>query len=384
MFLVSRSALSSEFTVAADADGQSVAFDGTNYLVGIQDQLARNQPRPGVFAQFVSSSGALQGPRVGPLGPSGNIQGDPPCVSFGASNYLVAWAGNFSETGGDILGQLVTTGGALAGVGLAITSTHDASSSGGVVYGGGRYFVAYERTSGSLHKIYGRLVSPDGTVGSELAISSGFGQVHFDLCHQVAFDGANFLVVWIEESSDPSLNNMSVKGRFVNPSGALGAEFTVNGGGPTRSAAEVAYNGSTYFVIWNTMIDPTDEDVLGQQVTTAGSLSGGVITIATGSGFQFGHVSAGGGNFLVVWDDLRSNPPSFAIKGKVFNGSGTLIGAERTLFTQGSDGRALGVRGEVFNGREYFLVLSRATPPLNPFDFNAYTNQSLAGAFMTP
>ena len=384
MFLVSRSALSSEFTVAADADGQSVSFDGTNYLVGIQDQLARNQPRPGVFAQFVSSSGALQGPRVGPLGPSGNIQGDPPCVSFGASNYLVAWAGNFSETGGDILGQLVTTGGALAGVGLAITSTHDASSSGGVVYGGGRYFVAYERTSGSLHKIYGRLVSPDGTVGSELAISSGFGQVHFDLCHQVAFDGANFLVVWIEESSDPSLNNMSVKGRFVNPSGALGAEFTVNGGGPTRSAAEVAYNGSTYFVIWNTMIDPTDEDVLGQQVTTAGSLSGSVITIATGSGFQFGHVSAGGGNFLVVWDDLRSNPPSFAIKGKVFNGSGTLIGAERTLFTQGSDGRAPGVRGEVFNGREYFLVLSRATPPLNPFDFNAYTNQSLAGAFMTP
>ena len=83
-------------------------------------------------------------------------------------------------------------------------------------------------------------------------------------------------------------------------------------------------------------------------------------------------------------DDLRSNPPSFAIKGKVFNGSGTLIGAERTLFTQGSDGRAPGVRGEVFNGREYFLVLSRATPPLNPFDFNAYTNQSLAGAFMTP
>ena len=83
-------------------------------------------------------------------------------------------------------------------------------------------------------------------------------------------------------------------------------------------------------------------------------------------------------------DDLRSNPPSFAIKGKVFNGSGTLIGAERTLFTQGSDGRAPGVRGEVFNGREYFLVLSRATPPLNPFDFNAYTNQSRAGAFMTP
>ena len=36
------------------------------------------------------------------------------------------------------------------------------------------------------------------------------------------------------------------------------------------------------------------------------------------------------------------------------------------------------------NGREYFLVLSRATPPLNPFDFNAYTSQSLAGAFMTP
>src|SRR5438094_9516323 len=142
MFLVSRSALSSEFTVAAEADGQSVAFDGTNYLVGIQDQLARNQPRPGVFAQFVSSSGALQGPRVGPLGPSGNIQGDPPCVSFGASNYLVAWAGKFSETGGDILGQLVTTGGAVTGAGLAIAATMSESGSGEVWSGCGWHLTA--------------------------------------------------------------------------------------------------------------------------------------------------------------------------------------------------------------------------------------------------
>src|SRR3989449_876623 len=379
-------ATAAEFTIAPNFDGQSAAFDGTNYLVGLQDQTARNTNNPGVFAQFVSSMGALAGPVLGPLGPSGNHVGDPPCVAFGASNYLMAWAGNFSQTGGDILSQLVPTAGSGAGVGFAITSTHDASSTGGVLLGGGKYFVAYERTSGSLHKIYGRFVSPDGTVGSEFPISSGFGQVHDDICHQVAFDGTNFLVVWIEESSDASLNNMAVKARFVSPSGALGAEVTGNGQGPTKTAAGVAYSGGTYFVTWNAVLDPAtyDYDVLGQLVTPTGALSGGVIPIATGSAFQYGHVSAGGGNFLVLWDCFQSTLASAAIKGKIFDGSGALIGAERTLFAQAADGRVPSLGDEGFNGRDYLVVLGRATAPANPFDFHAYTNWSVDGAFITP
>src|SRR5438445_2235874 len=91
-----------EFTIAPNFVASSAAFDATNYLVGMQDQTARNTNNPGVFAQFVSSTGVLAGPVLGPLGPSGNHVGDPPCVAFGASNYLMGWAGNFSQTGGDI------------------------------------------------------------------------------------------------------------------------------------------------------------------------------------------------------------------------------------------------------------------------------------------
>jgi N-acetylneuraminic acid mutarotase len=374
-----------EFTIAPNFVGQSAAFDGTNYLVGIQDQTVRNTNKPGVFAQFVSSTGALAGPVLGPLGPSGNVQGDPPCVGFGTSNYLVAWAGNFSQTGGDVLGQLVPTGGSPLTVGFPITATHDASSTGGVVFGGGKYLVAYERMAGSLHKVYGRLVSPDGTVGSELPISSGFGQVHLDVCHQVAFDGTNFLVVWIEESADATLNNTVIKGRFVSASGVLGNEFTITQGVPSFTVG-VAYDGVTYFVVWNAVVDPATYhyDVFGQLVTGAGALSGGVISIATGSAFQFGHVSAAGSNFLVVWDYFQSSVASAAIKAKIFDGSGTLIGAERTLFTRAADGRVPALGAEVFNGRDYFVVFGRATAPANPFDFEAYTNWSVDGAFITP
>src|SRR5437879_2422181 len=164
-----------EFTNAPNFVASSAAFDATNYLVGMQDQTARNTNNPGVFAQFVSSTGVLAGPLLGPLGPSGNHVGDPPCVAFGASNYLMAWAGNFSQTGGDILGQLVPIAGSQAGARFALTSTHDASSTGGIVFGGGTYFVAYQRTSGLLHKIYGPFVSPDGTVQSAIPINPGVG-----------------------------------------------------------------------------------------------------------------------------------------------------------------------------------------------------------------
>jgi hypothetical protein len=274
---------------------------------------------------------------------------------------------------------------------FSITSTHDANSNGGIAFGGGAYLVVYQRRSGSFHKISGSLVASDGSVGAEFPISSGLGSFSDGVCTPaVAFDGSNFLVVWIEESTDPSLNNIFVKARFVSPSGAVGTEFTVSSGAPAKTSPSVAYNGSRYFVLWNAVINPAtppaipDYDVLGQQVTTTGALSGGVITVATGPGFQFGHVSAGGTNFLVIWDDLEQNPLSYAMKGKLFDGSGTLIGAERTLFTPDADGRVPLIGAEVFHGGQYFVLLGRATPPLNPLDFNAYMNFSLDGAFITP
>jgi hypothetical protein len=277
---------------------------------------------------------------------------------------------------------------------FSITSTRDANSNGGIAFGGGAYLVVYQRLSASLHKIYGSLVASDGTVGAAFPISSGLGSFSDGVCTPaVVFDGSNFLVVWIEESTDPSLNNLAVKARFVSPSGAVGTEFTVSAGAPAKTSPSVAYNGSRYFVVWNAVINPAtppaipDYDVLGQQVTTTGALSGGAITVATGPGFQFGHVSAGGANFLVIWDDLEQNPLSYAVKGKLFDGSGIQIGAERTLFTPSTDGRVPGVGAyghEVFHGGQYFVLLVRATPPPNPFDFNAYMNFSLDGAFITP
>jgi hypothetical protein len=292
----------------------------------------------------------------------------------------MAWAGNFGQTGqgGDIIGALVAP--AL----IAITSSHDAHGTGGIGFGGGNYFVAHERVSAPFFKIYGRLVSPAGTVGAEFPISSALGQIT-GLCHAVAFDGSNFLVVWVEPSTTPGPSNGAVKGRFVSPAGVPGTEFTINGVGPAKEGPSAAFNGSTYFVVWNDIINlATTEDVFGQQVTTAGALAGGMVSIATGPGFKFGHVSAGTGNFLVVWEDVQQNPLAVTIRSNLFDGSGTQIGAVRTLFTSGTDGRAPVIGAEVFRGGQFFIVHSRATPPANPLDFGAYTNWTVYGAFLTP
>jgi hypothetical protein len=369
-------ATGAEILIAANADGQSATFDGTNFLVGIQGKSAGSTRSGGVFAQFVSPAGAP----VGALLNTGTTTGDPPCVTSGTSNHLMAWAGNFPQMnqGGDIIGALVAP--AL----IAITSSHDGHGTGGIGFGGGNYFVAYERGSAPFFKIYGRLVSPDGTVGAEFPISSGFGQFT-NVCHAVAFDGSNFFVVWIEQSTDPALSNLALKGRFVSPAGALGTEFTINGVAPAKEGPSVAFNGSTYFVVWNDIINlATTEDVFAQQVTTAGALSGGVVSIATGSGFKFGQVSAGAGNFLVVWEDVEQNPLSAAIKSALFDGFGTQIRPVRTLFTRSTDGRFPVIGTEVFYGGQFFVVHSRATPAANPLDFGGSTNWTLYGSLITP
>ena len=235
-----------------------------------------------------------------------------------------------------------------------------------MAFGGGKYLVTYTRLinpdlgDGSTNRyIAGRIVSPDGSMGSEFTISGGYGDAS-----DVAFDGANFFVVWTEDQFDTE-----IRGRFVSPAGVPGTELSVNASSaPSDNPKSVAFDGTNYLVVWNDEVGGAGThtwDCFGQLVGTGGALVGGVITITNEVGPQVvTSVAFDGTNYLAVWmdmtNDLNGNGACdtgegtcWDVFGQYISTSGTLVGSKVTI--DAGAGNQMGGAGFV-NGRYLALI----------------------------
>ena len=339
-------AVSSEtlFPIATTAMGEgalSAAFDGTNYLVGIQGDATAHYD---ISAQLVSQSGTLLGSRIS-LSRTGGL----PFVAFDGTNYLMIWQDDATDPKDQLYGVFLSKAGSIINAPFVISGT-TISEIGGIAFGGGKYLTVYYKTNLAEGKdsVYGRLVSPSGTVENEISISTGYGTQGFK---NVAFDGANFFVVW-----DNQANNTEVKGRFVSPTGALGTEITVKAAGlPNDNPLTVAFDGTNYLVVWTEQINENNWDMFGQLVTPAGAISGGVISISTASGQQFFPlISVDGTNYIVTWTDMR-NDTNWDIYGQLVSKSGALVGSEFVL-NNDSGNKIGGVVGPMVDGKMLCLI----------------------------
>ena len=326
--------ISAKFPIAATANRESswdAAFDGTNYLVGLQ---AGSTTLTHVGAQLVSQSGAL----VGSIASTTRV-GDPPFVSFDGTNYLLVWRDHTNDpTDAGIWGQLVSTGGALVSTPFKIASGDLTLSARSIIFDGNNYFVVWNTgSSGDLIDLYGQFISPTGSlVGSAIAVSTA---AHQQRDFAIGFDGTRILVVFVDGQRYNSLGinpcggNLylptDISGQFVTKStagtaGALsGANFVINqdafpsdNGPPT-----IAFDGTNYLVIWhdqttlpNICVAGNPEggagsvNLNGQLVGSTGVLSGGVIAISSAAGSQFMPALAfDGTNYLVTWTDARND-----------------------------------------------------------------------------
>lgn len=255
---------------------------------------------------------------------------------------------------------------------------------GGIAYGGGVYLVVYENeiNANGDSVIHGHMVTPSGTVGGELAISSGLGHQGLD---NVAYDGTNFLVVWTDDAND-----FEVKGRFVSPAGALGAEISINAStDKSDNPVTVAFDGTNYLVAWTDEVGGAGSgewDLFGQLVTPSGALSGSVITISGAPGQQFlPNITFDGTNYLVTWTDMRNDTNKdavcdqdegtcFDLFGQYLSKSGTLVGSEFAINTGA---------GNQFGGPPVFAV-GKYLALINNFDSYDGVVGDVYGAFITP
>jgi hypothetical protein len=297
-----------KFSIASGWAGITAASDGTNFLVAFESDTVAAK----VAAQLISSSGAKIGSTIA-LGHDGQS-----CCAVGAAfdgtNYLVAWEEDQGIKNREypflVYGQFIAASGAKVGQAFAISTAgiyFDGLKT--LAYGAGKYLVTYTRlidpTKGDASTnryVAGRIVSPDGSMGSEFRISQGFGSGS-----SVTSNGEDFFVVWTEDSQD-----YEVRGRFVSPSGNLGQEISINASlAPSDMPVAVAFDGTNYLVAWNDEVGGrgTDEwDISGQRVSPSGALVGNLISIVSAAGQQvIPTLDFDGANYLAVWIDAKND-----------------------------------------------------------------------------
>jgi len=295
-----------DFPIATGSAAIGFAFDGTNYLVGIEDHRTTTTP-PAIGAQFIDANGSPVGSVI-----STGHNGISAYAAFDGANYLLIWE---DDPGGAdpgrfrIYGQFISPSGTKVGDAFWISDSginYDGIKT--IAFGGGKYLVTYTKLINPVlgedstnRYIAGRVVDPDGSMGSEFRISTGNGDAS-----DVAFDGTNFFVVWCEDQYD-----YEIRGRFVSPAGDLGTEISVNAStGYSDNPKSVAFDGTNYMVIWNEQTDVLDEstwNVYAQRVSTSGALVGGVITVTDEAGPQMATTIAFDGvNYLASWVDMTS------------------------------------------------------------------------------
>jgi len=385
---------SNEFPIATTTGREqsaSVAFDGTNYLVGIQGDVDFHT---NITAQLVSQSGTLVGSRITTGGTGGA-----PFVAFDGTNYLMVWEEDAPHSK-NIYGQLISKAGALVGQPITVGTGSDMHLSlNPILFDGTNYFVVWENRvepyGGDNADVYGQFITPLGTLlGTPIPVGTA---VHGQRNPTLSFDGTNILVVWVDgrnqsacytDSQGTHCYESDIYGQFITKSSSssagtfFGTNFAINTSTlPRDNPPAIAFDGTNYLVIFaeeTTLpnacpVSGCKWDAYGQFVTKAGAPAGSKITISnTSPDHQFPYPTFNGTNYLVGWTE-GFQTTSATIKGRFFNKSGGPVGSEFTLFSPSGAGALLYGSPPIFDGSKYFMAITRVTPT---------DNQDVYGAFI--
>ncbi len=283
----------------------AVASDGTNSLVVWWDR----RDAIDVYGTRVGPDGTVLDPGGIPISTIAEWEAYPD-VAFDGANYLVVWEdGRNDET--NIYGARVSPAGqVLDDTGFAITTTEEYLSLPAVAFDGTNYLVVWEdeRNSGNDEDIYGARVTPGGTVldPDGIVIFTGDDEQRYP---DVAFDGANFLVVWQDCRGD-----VDVRGARVGPDGAVldPDGFDVSADTLYELQPAVATDGTNWLVTWIDVTRSGWATIHAARVGPGGTVldPNGVRVSPDSARPDEPAVTFDGTNFLVVWQDERAGVPN--------------------------------------------------------------------------
>lgn len=282
----------------------AVAFDGTNFLVVWQDR--RSDSYYDICGTRVASDGTV-------LDPSGFIVSQGaydqrfPDVAFDGTNFLVVWEDYRRGHAFDIYGTRVTPEGkVLDDFGIIISQATNDQRCPAVAFDGAEFLVVWQDHHYDVEEpdVSGARVASDGTVLD----SAGFvisQAAHGQYNPALGFDGANFLVAW-QDGRDTS--NAHIYGARVTPQcTVLDTEgVNISGWQGTQAYPSLAFDGANFCVAWGDVRGsfPPTLDIYGARVTPQGTLQRFTICSA-GDAQGYPAVGHDSTNFIVAWQDGR-------------------------------------------------------------------------------
>lgn len=171
-------------------------------------------------------------------------------VARGAQNLLVVWVDERISTRKDIFCTRISPSGeVLDPIGIPVCTTSAVQNWVSVAGGDQVYLVVWTDSRNGNYGIYGARVDAYGNLldPEGIAISTGSGWAGFP---DAAWDGDNFLVAWSHDKYTPTsydiyATRVTTAGEVLDPRG-----IQISSDSVMELYASVAYNGSTYFVVW--------------------------------------------------------------------------------------------------------------------------------------
>ena len=348
-------------TAAGNQYADALAFDGVNYLVVWTDGDPFAHRADNVVAARVTPAAAVLDPTGFPVsgGPGNDFQAS---VAFDGVNYLVAWS-DFRASG-DVVGTRVTPSGAVVDStdGFVVAAGPSPQRNPTMAFDGTNYLVVWEDDRNVDTDIYGARVTPGGTVLDPTGFRVSTSSFSEQRAPAVAFDGANYLVVW-EDDRDGTANTQ-IFGARVTPSGtvvdAVSSGLAISRAAGAQSSPAVAFDGTNYLVAWTDSRTGSTLDIYGTRVTPGGTVLDGEFTgfaVSTAPSHQsFPAVAFDGTRYLVVWKDLRNGASNSDIYGTRVSVAGTVLDGVTTGFAVSTAPSHQSFPAVAFDGTRYLVV----------------------------
>ncbi|TES90385.1 MAG: T9SS type A sorting domain-containing protein [Candidatus Cloacimonadota bacterium] len=255
------------------------------------------------------------------------VNGYYPSLAFDGTNYLVVWNDMrytnivpYSRGYSDIFGARVNQSGELIdSAGIPISINPHSQGLPDVAFDGTNYLIVWvDSRCDTSEDIYGARVSLTGMVldTAGIMVSTDEYDQHMP---SVAFGINSYLVVW----GHPNMGG--IKGIRIATDGSIldTVSIEISSFPLGQHFPDITFDGRDFFVVW----DFFGGDILGALVDTSGNvLDTTDIPISMADGNQmFPSVAFDGRKYFVVWGDQRNSPPSYDLYGARVDTTGFVI-----------------------------------------------------------
>ncbi len=310
----------------------SLLFDGNNYLVswnGSKDGMGM-----GIYFKRITKNGIILDTDAIEV-TSDTLHFT---TIFSGGNYVFLWLYNDYNVF-SINGAIVSSSGIKIKEFNVISKSNEGITSykPSVSTDGQNIIIVLSEKQNNIEKIFGYIISSNGDVfKNQFLISRG---ANYQYSPAIAFDGTNYLVVWEDirngKQSDIYGSLVTSDGIVVNTEG-IPVSIAEN----DQRSPELSFDGSNYFVVWLDYRNEDSKKIYGARITKTGTLlDPDGIVISKDKSSSKASIAFDGTNYFVVWNSTIIIPDfgynvnvlsgsRVSTDGKVLDSEGIILGAD--------------------------------------------------------